>query len=243
MVSRPGSRSASGSISPHTGQTATTSDCNSLQPVKCQHYQENLQQFPAQMLALLATETDAVSSIFLCSPEIMIPLISSHEHRLKAIIKGCSNGVHGDKPESGNPKSQIVWGFFQVCEKMETKIYRITWWETGRGATAPNAGLWVRQWQFVRWSLLSVLAESPVSARKQGQQPQNLRSLAVQRSGHLMRKYRLTYYMQEKSSEGKRLIHSCRKILVNYWRTRIQIILSIGIAAAWLQSFADRVSP
>ncbi|MCC3585734.1 MAG: hypothetical protein EAZ39_09975 [Oscillatoriales cyanobacterium] len=40
------------------------------------------------------------------------------------------------------------------------------------------------------------LRVSPVCVRKQGKQPQNWRALAVNRSGHLMRKYRLTYHQK-----------------------------------------------
>ncbi|MEO6862066.1 MAG: hypothetical protein ABI180_11145 [Microcoleus sp.] len=39
-------RLAGTSTSPHTGHIATTSDCKCLEPVKCQHGQENPQPFP-----------------------------------------------------------------------------------------------------------------------------------------------------------------------------------------------------
>ncbi|MEG4322336.1 MULTISPECIES: hypothetical protein [unclassified Microcoleus] len=40
------------------------------------------------------------------------------------------------------------------------------------------------------------VSNQPRSAWETRKQPQNLKALAVDRSGHLMRKYRLTYYMQ-----------------------------------------------
>lgn len=193
-------RLARTSTNPHTGQTATTSDCNSREPVKCQHYQENPHQIPGQRFALLATETNAVSSIFLCSPEIIVSLISSHGHRSKAIIEGCSNRRHWEKPESGNPKSQIVWGFSQVCERWKQKFTALPEERLAPGHR-PKLGDMGKA-VAVR-GLLSVFG-NPLSVSGNKDSSHRIwEHLQAFRSGHLMRKYRLTYHGNRSQPKAK----------------------------------------
>jgi len=45
--------------------------------------------------------------------------------------------------------------------------------------------------------------ESPVCAREKGKQPQNLRAVGVDRSGDLVRKYRLTYHGNRSHPKAK----------------------------------------
>ncbi|MEG4585695.1 hypothetical protein QUA54_10835 [Microcoleus sp. MOSTC5] len=48
----------------------------------------------------------------------------------------------------------------------------------------------------VRATIAAIPSRNRPPARQTGKQPQNLAALAVDRSGHLVRKYRLTYHRQ-----------------------------------------------
>ncbi|MEG4347606.1 hypothetical protein QUB70_30650 [Microcoleus sp. A003_D6] len=97
-------------------------------------------------------------------------------------------------PNPGIPNRKLLEVFSKSVKLEETVARRHASQTRGDGCTAGRSSGWGHSFRAI---VAAIASRKRPPARETGKQPQNLTALAVDRSGHLVRKYRLTYHQKK----------------------------------------------